>query len=84
LFGINVCLYHIVFLSLVSNVILIERLCCYLGLWKECLNSDGQQFHQYQQNEQSLLTLTEHKQWLWHMMLEIQDQSCLYSEWKVT
>ena len=24
-------------------------------LWKESLNSDGHQFHQYQQNEQSLL-----------------------------
>jgi hypothetical protein len=24
-------------------------------LWKENLNSDGQQFHQYQQNKQSLL-----------------------------
>jgi hypothetical protein len=26
-------------------------------LWKERLNSDGQQFHQYQQNKQSSLTL---------------------------
>jgi hypothetical protein len=26
-------------------------------LWKESLNSDGQQFHQYQQNEQPPLTL---------------------------
>ena len=25
-------------------------------LWNESLNSDGQQFHQYQQNEQPLLT----------------------------
>ena len=25
-------------------------------LWKESLNSDGQQFHQYQQNEQPHLT----------------------------
>ena len=25
-----------------------------LLLWKESLNSDGQQFHQYQQNDQSL------------------------------
>ena len=23
--------------------------------WRECLNSDGQQYHQYQQNEQSPL-----------------------------
>ena len=29
-------------------------------LWIESLNSDGQQFHQYQQNEQSPLTL---RQW---------------------
>ena len=25
-------------------------------LWKESINSDGQQFHQYQQNKQSPLT----------------------------
>jgi len=31
----------------------------FLLLWKESLNSDGHQFHQYQQNEQSLLILTE-------------------------
>jgi hypothetical protein len=28
-------------------------------LWKENLNNDGRQFHQYQQNEQSPLILTE-------------------------
>ena len=28
------------------------------SLWNESLNSDGQRFHQYQQNEHSLLTLT--------------------------
>ena len=29
---------------------------CYLGrIWKESLKRDGQQFHQYQQNEQSPL-----------------------------
>ena len=28
-------------------------------LWKESLNSDGHQFHQYQQNKQSPLILTE-------------------------
>jgi hypothetical protein len=27
-------------------------------LWKESLNSDGQQFHQYQQNKQSPLIVT--------------------------
>jgi hypothetical protein len=40
---------------------------------KETLNSDGQQFHQYQQNELSTLTFTHwtyNKQW--HMTLEIQ------------
>ena len=34
----------------------------FLILWKESLNSDGQQFHQYQQNDQS--PLTEHKKTL--------------------
>ena len=29
-----------------------------IPLWQESLNTDGQQFHQYQQNEQSPLTLT--------------------------
>jgi hypothetical protein len=29
-----------------------------LILWKESLNSDGQQFHQYQQNEHTHLTST--------------------------
>ena len=29
-----------------------------LKLWRENLKSDGQNFHQYQQNEQSSLTLT--------------------------
>jgi len=40
---------------------------------KKVLNSDGQQFHQYQQNEQSPITFT---YWtiIWprHMMLEMQ------------
>jgi len=31
----------------------------FLILWQESLNSDSQQFHQYQQNDQS--PLTEHK-----------------------
>ena len=30
-------------------------------LWKESLNIDGQQFHQYQQNKQSPLGLTHRK-----------------------
>ena len=30
-----------------------------IRLWKESLNSDGYRFHQYQQNEQSPLILTE-------------------------
>ena len=29
-------------------------------MWKEYLNSDGQQFHQYQQNQQSPAILTDH------------------------
>ena len=41
------------------------------NIMKISLNSDLQQFHQYQQNEQSP-SLTEHQQRLWHMMLEIQ------------
>jgi len=44
-----------------------------LILWEASLNSDGQQFHQYQQNAQSPLALT---QWThikpWPMTLEIQ------------
>ena len=28
------------------------------GWWKESLNNDGQQFHQYQQDEQSPLIIT--------------------------
>ena len=32
----------------------------YMLIWKESLNSDGHQFHKYQQNEQSLLILAEH------------------------
>ena len=38
---------------------------------KESLNSDGQQFYQYQQIEQSMLTLT-HWTEKDHMMMEIQ------------
>jgi len=34
-----------------------EQLRVRILLWKESLNSDGQQFHQYLQNEQSLLSL---------------------------
>ena len=41
-----------------------------LTLWKESLNSTGQQFHQYQRNEQS--SLTEHNKRPQHMALEIQ------------
>jgi hypothetical protein len=32
---------------------------CIMQLWKESLSSDGHQFHQYQQNEQSPLILAE-------------------------
>ena len=42
-------------------------------LWKESLNSNGQQFHQYQQNKQSPFTLVNWTQKTpWHMTLEIQ------------
>ena len=34
-------------------------ICKQTKLWKESLNSYGHQFHQYQQNEQSALILTE-------------------------
>jgi hypothetical protein len=51
-------------------------------LWKESLNSDGHKFHQYQQNEQSpliLTELTEHKEdhvmrtglWIWQTVTDI-------------
>ena len=47
---------------------------CILQIWKEILNSDGHQIHQYQQNQQSLLILaelTEHKNdhciWRWNL-----------------
>jgi hypothetical protein len=30
------------------------------SLWKEILNSDGQHFHQYQQNEQTTLVFAFH------------------------
>jgi hypothetical protein len=41
-------------------------------LWKECLHSDGEQCHQYQQNETHLsLQLIEHKQRRRHMTLKI-------------
>ena len=40
---------------------------------KESLNSDGQQFHQYQQSEQSPLALTRWTQNIpWRMTLEMQ------------
>ena len=54
-------------------------------LWKESLNSDTQQIHQYQQNQQPPLTskhLTQKK--TWHMELEghpvNQGEACLW--WK--
>jgi hypothetical protein len=37
---------------------------------KESLNSDGQQFHQYQQNQQSPLIKRKFKQW-WSTILPI-------------
>ena len=40
---------------------------------KKSLNSDGQQFHQYQKNKQpSLPLIIEHKKSPWHMPMEIQ------------
>jgi len=43
------------------------------ALLKESLNSDSQQFYQYQQNKQSPLTITHWTQKRpWHMALEIQ------------
>ena len=55
-------------------------------LWTESLNSDSHQFHQYQQNEQPSLILTELTEHIKdhdiHMTLEMQDpglgqpQSC--------
>jgi hypothetical protein len=42
-----------------------------LELWKESLNSDGQPFYQYQQNEQPHLT-TINFTYKWHMTMKIQ------------
>jgi hypothetical protein len=36
--------------------------CYFICFMKQSLNSDGQQFHQYQQNEQSTLTFTRRTQ----------------------
>ena len=46
--------------SLVDGVFTTQSDIWYLfyTLWKEYLNSDGQQFHQYQQNKQSPLILS--------------------------
>ena len=42
-------------------------------LWRERFNTDGQQFYQYQQSEQSSLTLTHCRQKRrWHATLKIQ------------
>ena len=38
------------------GVILLIQVHVYIQVRKESLNSDGQQFHQYQQNEQSPVT----------------------------
>ena len=44
----------------------------YILLWKEHQNTDGQQFHQYQQNEEPFLTSNHWTQKRsWHMMWEI-------------
>ena len=48
---------------------------------KESLNSDGQQFHQYQQNKQSLLTLRKFKQW-WSTIPPISTKQTIISHLK--
>ena len=40
-------------------------------LWKESLDSDGQQFHQYQQNEESALMITTNSQFVRSYALNI-------------
>jgi hypothetical protein len=41
-----------------------------IGLWKESINSNGQQFHQYQQNMQSPLSLARGRFVLGYCMLK--------------
>jgi hypothetical protein len=54
----------------------------FFSLWKESLNSDGLQFHQYQQNEQSPLTSNngiqkDHDIWSWKFIyLYVHTFSC--------
>ena len=48
---------------------------------KESLNCDGQQFYQYQQNEQSSLTLRKFKQW-WSTILPISTKWTMASHLK--
>ena len=48
-----------------------------LWFWKDSLNSSGQQFHQYQQKEQSLLTLA---RWAHKNKWPYQSRSCLGSD----
>jgi hypothetical protein len=50
-----VTIYFDVDISFIIHFILKK----YPDLWKERLNRDGHQFHQYQQNKQSPLILTE-------------------------
>ena len=57
-------------------------------LWKESLNSDGHQFHQYQQNEQSTLILSEltehnkdHDIWRWKCMFWLGTGTTMWQVW---
>jgi hypothetical protein len=41
---------------IIKSIIPMAKFCFNSRLWKESLNSDGQQFHHYQQNGQSTVT----------------------------
>ena len=59
--------------KIMLKIITPKLYCSYLNnsfysrrLWKESLNSDGPQFHQYLQNGQPSLILTNYIKWPWH------------------
>ena len=56
--------------EILRNIDMVEDLTPVKSLWKENLNSDGHQFHQFQQNDQSPFILIENKK-LHNMTLEI-------------
>ena len=65
---------------MVNNSTIINKLNNHLSP-KESLNSDGQQFYQYQQNEQLPLTWRKIKQW-WSTILTISTKQTITSHLK--